>query len=395
MAEVPNHRAWMYDRCYSGRRGLKEAFVEGVEQFLQTARQYKYYVPDGGIRCPCMKCECTRILKDEVVRVHLYQKGFMPNYTVWTFNGEEIPHTYDRPFIEPYGRGFVPSRVASAAISWSIKDQFLQPWPSWGAIPAEDREPFWQRFKQDVQWIAEHEAQIKKNFQSKASQRLSKIFRDARITGRRPYWMGEHIWNSLLAHWTSPDYRNKCAQRNRALEKGGVLHTRGSISTHEHAIHMATELGQAVHVDEVFTQTHLQKGTSAYVDERSRKTIEDFSLRFSQAKSEVRSISDAASRVDAGDGNIRQPSTSDTSDESNVVSRQAYDALLARLKNLENLVMTFLPQQGQNQCVPSSSQQQHPPMQPTPMQPSANQQPPPQQLPLQEDDDDSDDYNDY
>ena len=39
MGEVPNHRRWVYDRCYSGKRGLKETFVIGVEQFIQIALQ--------------------------------------------------------------------------------------------------------------------------------------------------------------------------------------------------------------------------------------------------------------------------------------------------------------------------------------------------------------------
>ena len=96
MAHFLNHCAWMYDRCHSGRRGLKESFVIGVQEFVETARRCQYYALDGGIRCPCIKCECTRILKDEDVKVHLYQKGFMPNYTVWTFHGEEIPSTSNR-----------------------------------------------------------------------------------------------------------------------------------------------------------------------------------------------------------------------------------------------------------------------------------------------------------
>ncbi|XP_017408089.2 uncharacterized protein LOC108320991 isoform X2 [Vigna angularis] len=217
------------------------------------------------------------------------------------------PAPHDQLTIKPYGRGFLPSRVASQAITRSIKQQFLQPWPSWGAIPIEDREHFWQIFKQKVKWRAEHEAEIKKNFHSKASHRLSEMFRDARITGERPYWVEEHIWNSLLAHWNLPDYRNKCAiaQRNRASEKGGVLYTGGSITTHEHAIRMAVELGRAVHVDEVFKQTHLRKDTGAYVDERSRRTIEDFYVRLSQVRSKMGSTpADAASQVNADDDDI-------------------------------------------------------------------------------------------
>ena len=95
-----------------------------------------------------------------------------------------------------------------------------------------------------VQWKAEHESQIHRNFHMKASHRLSEMFRDARIAGERPYWMGEIIWNSLLAHWNSIEFRKKSAtnQRNRASEKGGALHTGGSIIVHEHAIRMVNFL---------------------------------------------------------------------------------------------------------------------------------------------------------
>ena len=70
----------MYDHCYSGRRVLKESFVLGVEEFDRVARQSRYFELEGGIRCHCIKCDCTRILTDEVVKVYLYKKGFIPNY---------------------------------------------------------------------------------------------------------------------------------------------------------------------------------------------------------------------------------------------------------------------------------------------------------------------------
>ncbi|XP_022634696.1 uncharacterized protein LOC111241373 [Vigna radiata var. radiata] len=95
--------------------------------------------------------------------------------------------------------------------------------------------------------------------------------------------MGEIIWNSLLAHWNSVEFRKKSAQaqKNRASEKGGALHNAGSITIHEHAIRMAQALGRAVHVDEVFAQTHVRKGTNEFVDERSRKTHVNSSPRIS------------------------------------------------------------------------------------------------------------------
>ncbi|XP_052736555.1 vegetative cell wall protein gp1-like [Vigna angularis] len=51
--------------------------------------------------------------------------------------GDPTPH--DRPFIEPCGKGFLPSRVSSQAITRSIKQQFLQLWASWRVIPEDDK----------------------------------------------------------------------------------------------------------------------------------------------------------------------------------------------------------------------------------------------------------------
>ncbi|KOM48316.1 hypothetical protein LR48_Vigan07g202000 [Vigna angularis] len=122
------------------------------------------------------------------------------------------PPLHDRPWIEPYGKGFIPSRVASQAITRSIKQQFLSPWPTWGAIPDDDKKPFWQRFQMKVQWKPEHERQIHRNFHMKASHRLSEMFRDARNAGQRPYWLGEIIWNSLLAHWNTEEFSTRLSQ---------------------------------------------------------------------------------------------------------------------------------------------------------------------------------------
>ncbi|KOM55326.1 hypothetical protein LR48_Vigan10g121800 [Vigna angularis] len=116
------------------------------------------------------------------------------------------------------------------------------------------------------------------------------MFKDARNARQRPNWLGEQIWNSLLAHWNTVEFRNKCAkaQRNRAFERGGTLHTGGSITIHEHVIRM------------VFAQTHVRKETNQFVHERSRKTHEEFSTRLSQVRSEHESAptQDDASNAD-------------------------------------------------------------------------------------------------
>ncbi|KOM55232.1 hypothetical protein LR48_Vigan10g112400 [Vigna angularis] len=79
-------------------------------------------------------------------------------------DGEGLdPPLHDRPLIEPYGKRFIPSRVASQAITRSIKQQFLSPWPTWEAIPDDDRKPFWERFQEEFstrisQVRSEHES---------------------------------------------------------------------------------------------------------------------------------------------------------------------------------------------------------------------------------------------
>ena len=66
------------------------------------------------------------------------------------------------------------------------------------------------------------------------------MFKDARQEGKRPEWIDNNVWNSLQEHWNMAVYRSKCdtAKNNRLCEKGGCLHTGGSISVHEHAIRL-------------------------------------------------------------------------------------------------------------------------------------------------------------
>ncbi|XP_027915629.1 uncharacterized protein LOC114175069 [Vigna unguiculata] len=216
------------------------------------------------------------------------------------------------------------------------------------------------------------------------------MFRDARIVGERPYWIGDHIWNRLLEHWNSPSYGNKqiTSQRNRASEKGGTLHTGGSITTHEHALRMEKELGREAYIDEVFYQTHLRKGSGQFANERSRRTHEEFSTRLSQVRSEQGSCAEASEHNDEEDvirtqcwvdvvsgknkgrlygtrelgkgyttgRGIHKQQASSSNNVEEAVNRltqrleecdQAYENLRSQFQNFKNLVMAFLPVDAQ------------------------------------------------
>jgi len=78
----------MYDMLDSSRR-LKQHFIDGVYEFVSKAIDRPSNTQDGGIRCPCMRCICQKILQPSQVRAHLLQYGFQANYHIWVYHGED------------------------------------------------------------------------------------------------------------------------------------------------------------------------------------------------------------------------------------------------------------------------------------------------------------------
>ncbi|KAL2325746.1 hypothetical protein Fmac_024804 [Flemingia macrophylla] len=64
-----------------------------------------------------------------------------------THNDDDPPHGAVLEMIEPCNDGFYPSRVTSKAITKTIKQHYVQPWPTWGAMSDEEKDVFFQRFK--------------------------------------------------------------------------------------------------------------------------------------------------------------------------------------------------------------------------------------------------------
>ncbi|WJX27971.1 hypothetical protein P8452_16742 [Trifolium repens] len=84
-------RNWMYDGNNPGKRGqVKDVFKMGVEFFINTVKHNLIVIREGGIRCPCVVCGCTCMRSEDEIRVHLYNKGFQPNYWVWSSHGESM-----------------------------------------------------------------------------------------------------------------------------------------------------------------------------------------------------------------------------------------------------------------------------------------------------------------
>ncbi|XP_060177962.1 uncharacterized protein LOC132607901 [Lycium barbarum] len=67
---------------------MRQAFVDGIDAFVDYAMTLETFQIHGLVRCPCVVCQCRNYETPEIVRLHLYKDEFEENYTVWTSHGE-------------------------------------------------------------------------------------------------------------------------------------------------------------------------------------------------------------------------------------------------------------------------------------------------------------------
>ncbi|XP_022633915.1 uncharacterized protein LOC106755237 [Vigna radiata var. radiata] len=210
---------------------------------------------------------------------------------------------------------------------------------------------------------------------------------------------------------------------------------------------MAQALGLAVHVDELFAQTHVRKGTNEFVDARSRKTHEEFSTRLSQVRSEhgsaptpddasnadddirrtqrwvdvvggkkkgrVYCVGQLATNYTASRGGTlkHQPSSSSTPsadeaiqrltqlleqrDQENRALREQYTDLRDEFSSFKSLVMRVLPQTSDTPSTVPPTQPRPSPSPTVPHQPRSVQPTPVQPTPVQSSTDEQDDEDTF
>lgn len=66
-----------------------EDFVQGVDMFIRHAISLSPFQIEGMIMCPYVKYKCITFYELVMVKTHLYNKGFIVKYFVWT-NHDEI-----------------------------------------------------------------------------------------------------------------------------------------------------------------------------------------------------------------------------------------------------------------------------------------------------------------
>ena len=80
---------------YNGRRPeLTYEFMIGVTEFLNAAKWHAHQLNENLIRCPCVKCKNIKFLEPEIVKKHIYRRGFIDDYWYWTSHGEYDPRSH-------------------------------------------------------------------------------------------------------------------------------------------------------------------------------------------------------------------------------------------------------------------------------------------------------------
>ena len=139
-------RSWMYNRLLPGRKGYTKEFLKDVEDFVLFACQQPNFQSEEKFRCPCCKCKNQRYLTTDEVKLHLYKKGFVPNYWYWTSHGESDPrvggvpdlhandpafapmdndpqNTYQRMIFDTFGTEYVPDHSSNEEETPNLDDQ--------------------------------------------------------------------------------------------------------------------------------------------------------------------------------------------------------------------------------------------------------------------------------
>ncbi|XP_021596660.2 uncharacterized protein LOC110603268 [Manihot esculenta] len=161
-----------------------------------------------------------------------------------------------------------PSDPIARRITLIFKEKLVANGFYWKNVPEEVKEFYWQEFKE---------------------KRLS---------------LTEEVMDAWQSAWGATEYKEKCkkSSNNRKSETGGqgagpLRHCGGSISQYRHQQQMRERLGRDPLPHELFEATHKKKGTSEFVDVRS-KAIHDRFLTLKEQASQTDNDSSQASRID-------------------------------------------------------------------------------------------------
>uniref|UniRef100_A0A7C9EW89 Transposase-associated domain-containing protein n=1 Tax=Opuntia streptacantha TaxID=393608 RepID=A0A7C9EW89_OPUST len=86
---MDQNREWMYRRLDG--KYLNKVFIEKVGEFISFTCRQEEFQRCQKLKCPCVKCRSKPYSDVDTIKLHLYQRGFQPNYYRWIHHGEPFP----------------------------------------------------------------------------------------------------------------------------------------------------------------------------------------------------------------------------------------------------------------------------------------------------------------
>nr|GEW46307.1 hypothetical protein [Tanacetum cinerariifolium] len=169
---------------------------------------------------------------------------------------------------------FNPSNNKTSTISSIWKSRFTGAWDNWTIVPTEDKEIWFNSFKEKYPWDAKINTKDRSLFNTLGSKSLRDYITRMRIKGRahKPPFMHQTVWDALWIIWESPEFIAKSDRRRAARQSNKRLHVAGSVLIAEHKRRLQKELGRDPTAAELFFRTHIKKDMKTFIDSEAKET---------------------------------------------------------------------------------------------------------------------------
>ncbi|MQM14216.1 hypothetical protein Taro_047143 [Colocasia esculenta] len=262
---------------------VTEEFKDGVDSFIQFALSNSSVAVDpmGNIRCPCSACKNRKWISTWDVQHHLYTRGFVAHYELWSSHGElNIQSSAPANYFASTSTGKIDPGSASRYITTLVHAHIPGPVDAWREILVPVRDLLFDMFTRRYAFTRPEDLpRARAVWESTAQTNLRKSMWEARdkimkTTGNRD----PMTWLDYGPRWATGPWqeRSQAAKRNRSTHPEKNVHNSGSISYATHNQKLHHELKCAPTFRELFDRTHKRKGTDDYVSESAHTIAETY-----------------------------------------------------------------------------------------------------------------------
>nr|GEY20485.1 hypothetical protein [Tanacetum cinerariifolium] len=191
------------------------------------------------------------------------------------FEGEvklEMPNITNNQLVDVTKKSFMPSKGVTRNIATIWKSRFTGAWDTWKKVLKEERDVWFNLFKNKYRWNPSIEVDVRRVFNKIGSKSFSDCMSKARKKAEKPEFMNQVTWEALYRVWRLPTFVAKSKRGKTARQSNKRLHTDGSILISEHKTKLREELPREPSVSELFLRCHQNKKIKVFVDATTKAT---------------------------------------------------------------------------------------------------------------------------